>query len=230
MNATNVKSDVIGARTTTIGLRLVPVKVQCSKSSRVVTTYAFLDAGSNTTFCTDELLEQLGVQGEKTALSLTTLQHEDSLTNCSLISLEVSDLDNNYMVELTTVFSTERLPLSKSSIPQQEDVHRWPYLKGVTLRRVDASIGLLIGNNVRKALELKEIKHCHGKGPYAVRTIFGWTINGRLGRNESAHHCVKFIRSDDVLNDQFRKFCNMEFNDSTCQGQLKMSAEDSSAL
>ena len=113
-------------------------------------------------------------------MSLTTLQHEDCTANCSLISLEVFDLDDDNMVEIPMVFSTERLPISESSIPQYEDVDRWPYLKDVTLQRIDAPIGLLIGNNVPKALKPKEVKECNGKGPYAVRTIFGWMVNGPL--------------------------------------------------
>ncbi|CAB4034766.1 Hypothetical predicted protein [Paramuricea clavata] len=59
-NATNVGNDVNGAGVTATGLPLVSVKVRCSGSSRVI-TYAFLDSGSNTTFCTDELLKQLRV-------------------------------------------------------------------------------------------------------------------------------------------------------------------------
>ena len=98
-----------------------------------------------------------------------------------MISLEVFDLDDDNMVEIPMVFSTERLPISESSIPQYEDVDRWPYLKDVTLQRIDAPIGLLIGNNVPKALKPKEVKECNGKGPYAVRTIFGWMVNGPLG-------------------------------------------------
>ena len=53
-----------------------------------------------------------------------------------------------------------------------------PHLKGILLPKIDACIGLLIGNDIPKALEPKEIKECKVEGPYAVRTLFGWTING----------------------------------------------------
>ena len=69
-----------------------------------------------------------------------------------------------------------------------------------------------------------------GKGPYAIRTILSWTINGPLGRNETTRPCANFIRSDHGLNEQFQKFCDMEFNDSVFDSRLKMFVEDSRAL
>ena len=66
--------------------------MKCANSSHVVLTYAFLDPGSNTTFCSNELLKQLGVEGKKATLSLTTLQNEEQTTNCSVTSLQVLDL------------------------------------------------------------------------------------------------------------------------------------------
>ena len=49
----------------------------------------------------------------------------------------------------------------------------YPHLKGILLPKIDACIGLLIGNDIPKALEPKEIKECKVEGPYAVRTLFG---------------------------------------------------------
>ncbi len=229
-NGTNAQIDVIGAGVSNISLPLVPVKVKCAQTSKVVKTYAFLDSGSNTTFCTTELLNQLVVQGRETALSLTTLHQEDDLIKTSVISLEVFDLEENNMVELPTVFSTERLPISESSIPSKEDIKKWSHLEDVKLQSINAPVGLLIGNDVPRALEPTEVRRCDGKGPYAVKTILGWTINGPLGRNRTSRRCTNFIRSDPGLDDQFKKFCDMEFNDAAVESRLEMSVEDSRAL
>ena len=86
-------------------------------------------------------------------------------TECRVVSLEVFDLDENNFVELPRVFS------------------RWSHLKDVKIDKIDAPIGNLIGNDAPRALEPKEVKECQERGPYAVRTIFGWTINGPLGRS-----------------------------------------------
>ena len=75
--STNAQIDVSEASVSNIGLPLAPVKVKCVQTSKVVKTCAFLDSGSNTTFCTIELLRHLGVQGRETELALTTLHQED---------------------------------------------------------------------------------------------------------------------------------------------------------
>ena len=124
------------------------------------------------------------VKKKKTTLSLTTLGKQHSATECRVFKLEVFDLDEHNFVELPTVFSTPKLPVGKYSIPQQEDVSKYPHLRGIQLPKIDACIGLLIRNDVPKALQPKEIRECKDQGPYAVRTIFGWTINGPLERKE----------------------------------------------
>ena len=70
--------------------RLSNKSASCASQSEVlriksIITYAFLDSGSNTTFCTNELLDQLGVNGRETLLSLTMLQHEDCITKCRVV-------------------------------------------------------------------------------------------------------------------------------------------------
>ena len=98
------------------------------------------------------------------------------------------------------------------------------------LQSIDASVGLLIGNDAPRALKPIEVRRCNGKGPYAVKTMLGWTVNGPLGRNGSSSCCIYFIRSDPELGNQFKKFCDMEFSDAAVESKLEMSVEDSRAL
>ncbi len=230
VNATNDGRCFSGAGCLTTSLPLVPVKVKCSGSNQVITTYAFLDSGSNTTFCTNELLDQLGVKGKEVSLSLTTLQNEDCQTECRVASLQVYDMEEECLVELPNVFTTDKIPVSESSIPRQKDIDKWPHLKNVQLRDINSAVGLLIGNDIPAALEPKEVIERHGKGPYAIRTVLGWTVNGPLGRSRAEPHNVNFIRADTNLSKQFQKFCDMEFNDSTYHGRAEMSKEDFRAL
>ena len=129
-----------GAGVPMIGLPIVLVKVRARSADPPVLTYAFLDSGSNTTFCSQQLMEKLAVDGEQTTLSLTTLGKQKSVTECRFFKLEVFDLDEQNFVELPTVFSTPQLPVSKNSIPQQEDVSKYPYLKGIQLPKIDAPL------------------------------------------------------------------------------------------
>jgi hypothetical protein len=144
VNTNNSRCDVIGAGVTSTGLAIVPVKVKCRNSDKTIVTYAFL-----------WLLKQLGAKGEETTLSLTTIQHENSPTECLVVNLEVFDLEENNIVDLPYVFSTSKLPVVESSIPKQADVDIWSHLKDIQITRINASIGLLICNDAPRALEPK---------------------------------------------------------------------------
>lgn len=85
-------------------------------------------------------MEMLPVHGEQTALSLKTLGNQKSVTECRVFKLEVFDLYEQYFAELSTVFSTPQLPVSKDSILQQEVVSKDPHLKGIQLPKIDAPI------------------------------------------------------------------------------------------
>ena len=221
---------LIGAGHSATALPIVPVKVKARDSNRTVSTYAFLDSGSNTTFCTHELMRILDIEGEKTRLSLTTLGKHNCITECVLFSLEVFDLAENNLVELPTVFSVPVLPVSKDSIPRQDDLLRFPYLRGIQIPSIDSEIGLLIGSDVPKALEPQEVRVSQGQGPFATRTVFGWTVNGPLGRMGGAQPSANFMRADQELTQQFRMFCNWEFCDSIYDDRPAMSREDTRAL
>ena len=61
------------------GMAVVPVKVWIKGSKIPTVTYAFLDSSSSSTFCTETLMRQVGVNGPKTTISLTTLKRKTVL-------------------------------------------------------------------------------------------------------------------------------------------------------
>jgi hypothetical protein len=214
-----------------VGLSVVPVKVKVKKDGhqeRYISTYALLDGGSNTTFCTEALKDQLCLTGDTTKFLLTTMTKKNKETKSTVVSLKVYDLDENVFLELPTVFTMPSMPITHDDIPKQADVDRWPHLNGIQLEHINAEVGLLIGNDNIKALEPDEICRAENGGPYAVRTQFGWALNGPLGRHHSsdARRSSNFIKTNVGLTTQFERFCNREFNDSIDEGKLQFSQDD----
>lgn len=113
-------------------------------------------------------MEMLPVNGEQTTVSLTTLGKQNSVIECRVFKLEVFNLNEQNFVKLSTVFSTPQLPVSKNSILQREDLSKYPFLKGIRLHKINTPIGLLIGNDVLKALEPKQVIPSNDTGQYAV--------------------------------------------------------------
>lgn len=57
---------------------------------------------------------------------------------------------------------------------------------------INANIDLLIGMNASKLMEPWELISSPGEGPYAVKTLFGWVINGPLQGNIASNLRVVF--------------------------------------
>ena len=73
--------------------------------------------------------------------------------------------------------------MNRCNVQQQEDLHKWPHLQHVYLPKTDTDVELLIGRNVPRALEPLEVIRSVKEGPYAIKTMLGWTVNGHLGGN-----------------------------------------------
>ena len=92
----------------------------------------------------------------------------------------------------------------------------------------------MIGLDVPEALEPDEIrKSMEKRGPYAVETKFGWTLNepmGRFGQNSKQCHYIRTSQSEDLISKQLDQFFNFEFNESLAYLKTGMSHGDKKAL
>ena len=159
------------------------------------------------------------------------MEKENSMTESLVVSLGVLNLEEENMVELPFVFTRPRLPVTAENIATQDDIKRWPHLNGIEIPQIQANVGLLIGCDAPDILEPKEIKSSCKGGPYATRTIFGWVVNGPLGRTQSSpSRTTNFIKADVELSEQLQNYCNMEFNDSVYGEKSSMSQNDKRAL
>ena len=215
-------------------LSVVPVKVKGNCGTKEVTTYALLDNGSTASFCTKDLLNEIGVATTRCRLSLTTVNNVVESCASTMASLRISNLEGSVFVEVPQVFAMNTLNISRDTIAKQEDVERWPHLQDIKLSRElkDARVSILIGVNIPEALEPEEVRRGENGGPYAVKTKFDWTLNGPLGRSgKSGKQCFlsNAACSDDPLSEQLRQYFNHDFDDSA-DGKKMMSAEDKQAL
>lgn len=78
------------------------------------------------------------------------------------------------------------IPVSVNDIITDTDVKRWPYLSKMHIPNITAHADLLVGTNAPKILEPWEVVNSCENGPYAIRTVLGWVINGPLTENSSS--------------------------------------------
>ena len=152
--------------------------------------HAFVDDGSDTTLGLRRLLDELGVRGSPTSFSLTTINAERTKRSGEEVSLTVRALSSDECIQLDRVWTVDKLPVSKKSIPSTEDIRDWPHLQGISIPKLDKEVSILIGNDVPEAHWVFEERRGRRKQPCAARTLSGWTlirvtsVTDRIGRHE----------------------------------------------
>ena len=113
------------------------------------------------------------------------------------MALNVLALDGDDTILLDKVWTVDRLPISKRSVPSDEDVSQWPHLKDVKFPRLEGEkpVSILTGNDVPEAHWVYEETRGRRKQSYAVRIPLGWTLIGRLHSSSAAREAqVHYVR------------------------------------
>lgn len=227
-STTSQKCGHTGAGKDSCILSIVPVKVKSTKGNNVIQTYVFLDPGSSATFCSEELMERLSITGKITHFLLKTMGQEKVVPAYSVHGLEVSGLEENNFYLLPEVLTQKKMPVTTDNIATAADVKRWPHLSKVYIPSL--KLQMLIGTNAPKLLEPWEIVNSCGGGPYGIRTVLGWVINGPLNGNGNSVNMelpsvvvnrISVSNLELMLNNQY----NHDFNEKTSENK-EMSRED----
>ena len=72
---------------------------------------AFLDQGFTTTLCDERLLESLGISGEKTSYSITTVNQTSEQLHGQKAKLLISKVTSNETIELKNIYCVDKLPI-----------------------------------------------------------------------------------------------------------------------
>ena len=130
-------SDHRGAGDCIVTMAIVPVKVCLNGSCKMITTYAFLDPGSNVSFITENLRHNLGCEGKHLKINLDTMGVNHTLHTSEVKNIVICDLDENHKIYLPVLYSKEKIPVSQQHIPTSADINGYPHLSGIKLPQVD---------------------------------------------------------------------------------------------
>lgn len=152
-----------------------------------ILTYAMLDTQSDTTFILDKIWDQLGCDGVKTNLKLSTMTAQEQLIETVKVNgLVVRGMSCSEKIKLPPCFTREMMPAERSHIPTPDMAKRWPHLEQLADKismLQDCDVGILIGYNCSRALAPQEVIYgACSEDPYGQRTELGWTIVGTVGQ------------------------------------------------
>ncbi|MCP3853380.1 MAG: hypothetical protein GY698_01430, partial [Actinomycetia bacterium] len=142
---------------------------------------ALLDTCSTSTFCTKRLAEKLGIRGKPINLELSTLNQKQISKTFVVPNLIVSSLTDNDMLILKNVCILDHIPIKKTSL----DFKKFDHLKGLPVETEVMDIDILIGQDNSEALiPLEVVQGCKDE-QYAVKTVLGWSIHGKLDEEKT---------------------------------------------
>ncbi|VDP58804.1 unnamed protein product [Schistosoma curassoni] len=206
---------------------IVPVLVR--NGEKVAQTFAFLDSGSYASLITEDLAKRLNLEGGLKTISLKTLNNHSTI-QCKEVQLEVSSLDSSSSFRIPNVWTVERLPMLRRTVPTTSQMKYWTHLKDISFPRAeDENVKLLIGCNAPSVYETKEIRTGKPNEPFAVKTPLGWTLFGSYRKPFKSNRALNHLSAKEELEDKFEQLYSTEFKDPFSR-TISMSVEDRIAL
>ena len=229
-----------GSGDVSCAMAIIPVRVNIKNKAHGIETYAFFDSGSNVSFCTEKVMRQLGANGKKTKIQLSTMGKSQTLDTFAISGLQVSGLSMEHTIDLPKVYTKEEMPVKNQHIPTQQEVRKWPHLETINVPNIDSDIGIMIGSNVADAYAPFEIATGPSGSPHATKTRLGWIVwnmlrdyqdtNSVVNRAhlESVHHVHETDNSN--LDRLLKHLINMDFPERIIEDKRENSLDDKKFL
>ena len=153
-----------------------------SDPSKETLTFAVLDDQSTDVFVTDNLLNELSIDGKEVNLQVNTIVGTNTVRTRKACGLQVQDVNGEHSsVKVCYAYAQESIPATHHDIATPEIARQWEHLKTIADKipyRPDIQIGMLIGRNIPSAFQPLNVIHGATNEPWAEEYKFGWTIIG----------------------------------------------------
>ena len=234
MQASSRSNFVKGIASAGVKLKVIPVKVFGPGNRSHISTYAFLDEGSDTTLCTMDLMNALHLKRQPVEYSISTIAGVAKQRGYK-VSLNIRGFGNLPSLEIQDVIAIPSLPDLQDSIPSNQDVKRYKHLEGLSFPALKSKrINMLIGANVQAAHIQRDFRQGSVGEPNAVLTDLGWGLVGPVGKHNHSNvtgfcHVHSVQADSDVLHKQFVEMYQHDFSEVTNE-DTPVSIEDRRAL
>ena len=203
---------------------VVPVKIRAPGQQQEVITYASLDTCSSSCFMNEKLLNDLNIKVKDSNVNISTMEHNNKSIDTKVVNnLEISGIHNTNYEILPVVYAQRNWPFSAGDTPEPEDMKE--NLDDIPYEFVDSTIGLIIGMNHPEMVKPLQIKDSPTHGVYASLHLFGWALNGSVGKNEKIISNRIKIEEQTDLKDMIQNMYERDYVD-TNMAIKQLSIED----
>ena len=169
-----VGNCVISCDKSNVSMPTVPVIIDSTFQ-----TSALLDTGSSVSFCSKRLMNELELQGATMSCQLRTVHGTDNRYG-TFLNLQVTSPDGARSLQMNNVLVVDEIPMARYSL---DNISSYSHLKGLNLTQC-TQVDLLVGQGNSEALVPIEVRRGPVGAPFAVLTMMGWSLNGRVILND----------------------------------------------
>ncbi|CAH8505861.1 unnamed protein product [Schistosoma mattheei] len=208
-------------------LGMIPVRLKSRKAE--IVGYALLDNGSDVTLIRSNCLRSLGLSEDEASVVVETVGGNRTMKVTSA-PFEVYSLDQSEHVTIEGALVVASIPGHKPTKSAMNNLVKWPHLRDVPIGNLDSEeVLLLIGCDVPEAHWVLDQRLGGRKGPYAVKTLLGWTVFGPASYPEYRKRVVNHTSKIQALENEIRKLYDVEFSD-VYSNDKSVSIEDKAAI
>ena len=176
---------------------------------------ALLDSGSEASFITERLAQQLGLPRRRGPMITCIGESTPHIRPKGLVDIQVTDTSQTGRVHSVQALVLARITSSTPALPVSKQSN-WNHLSGLSLADPEygtpGSVDLLLGADTFGRVVLHGRRFGPSGTPSAFKTQFGWVLTGTVGHNNLRKSCNFAITeespqdSDELL----RKFWEIE--------------------
>ena len=162
-------------------LQVIRVRIHGPNKSKDV--LALLDAGAQTSLCSEDVLCELGIAGQRRQLRIQNVEGSGAQKSSQRVSLTISALDADGRkdnINIPEVWSVPALNVTAPTVTRSQ-MQSCEHLRGLEFSQYNGDqVELLIGANVLEAVLQRETRVGRPNQPVAVKTDLGWTLTGSV--------------------------------------------------
>ena len=187
----------------------------CGPDGSTAPARALLDSGSEASFITERLAQQLGLSRRKGPMIACIGESTPHIRPRGLVDIRITDVQQKGKVHPVHALVLSKITSTTPACPVPEQ-HNWSHLTGLSLADPDygtpGSVDLLLGADVFSRVVLHGRRFGPAGTPSAFKTQFGWVLTGSAGQDSHKKSCYLALAEESHLpsDELLRKFWEVE--------------------
>ena len=190
---------------------IVPIKIINSTSGEFRIVNGMIDSGADRDVINGNIVKELGIRTTTTELRVVTVDNSISGKR-ELASFTIESLDGSYATDIRDALVGRILTGENDIPPCRRDLSDYPHISDIQFPEVDAGIEIIVGAAHVGAWLPSVVRRADGQSVIAMKSTFGWTMAGKLGRGSPGDAAINAIAVDnEVLRQSLERIFYQDF-------------------